>query len=64
MKAWFDRQFHPTDQASSLQAKIAEATRPPGKDPQLDREADFTVFVQAEAPAKLLWRARPVRADK
>ena len=59
VKAWFDREFCPTDQISVLQARIAEAMRTRGADYTPDREPDFTVFLQAEAPALLSWRAWP-----
>jgi hypothetical protein len=60
VKAWFDRQFSPTDEASPLQAKIVKAMSAPGEsDSMPDRDADFTVFVQAQAPALLLWHAWP-----
>ena len=60
VKAWFDRQFSPTDEASPLQAKIVNSMSAPGEsDSMPDRDADFTVFVQAQAPALLLWHAWP-----
>jgi GNAT superfamily N-acetyltransferase len=57
VETWFDRQFRPTREASPLQAKIMQAMRIPSGDRLPEEDADFTVFVQAEAPALLLWRA-------
>jgi hypothetical protein len=57
--AWFNREFRPSDQRSRLQDRIATAMRAPGTNFEPDRAPDFTVFVQAEAPALRLWRSWP-----
>jgi len=64
VRAWFDRECCPTNHASPLQARIAEAMRTQGADYTPDRDPDFTVFLQAEAPALLLWRAWPKSWDE
>jgi hypothetical protein len=50
MQAWFNREWRPVRRPSRLQAKIDRALRSPAPEGFApDREADFTVYVQAEA---------------
>jgi GNAT superfamily N-acetyltransferase len=57
VRSWFDGEFRPTRKASPLQAKVMRAMRTPSGDRLPDEDANFTIFVQAEASALLLWRA-------
>jgi hypothetical protein len=57
VEAWFQNEFRPSGKRSRLQRMIATAMRTKGAGTEADREADFTVYVQAEAPAWLVWRS-------
>ena len=64
MRAWFEREYRPTDELSPLQHLVASALAVPSEDHEPDADPDFTVYIQVEAPALLLWNAWPNEFDE
>ena len=57
LEAWFNREFRPGAEPSRLQTRIETAMRAPAAGFEPERKPDFTVFLQAEASAMLLWQS-------
>jgi|GEM_PF-5429392 len=57
VEKWFNREFRPTKRLSPLQRKITKAISATGTRYMPEDDPDFTIFLQAEASALLLWRS-------
>lgn len=57
VREWFDREFRPTKRLSPFQRKIAKAIRAADVRYMPEDDPDFTIFLQAEASALLLWES-------